>query len=546
MKGNFKSELKTVLKVAKLEYFYKFFTSISIRALLLIIPVLFSEVINCVTKSDFDNAVILLLILIVIAGVYRFSEGINQVAYYNLYNKLFSYYNDLALNKTKDNSLFSLSRFTPAQYTNTVITDVDVISGFFTAGVIRVVQIIEFLVIYVYFFSIDIYIFVFAVVVSIIMLVISIKSGNKVQELSERRKLQLDSMTASVYDYFGSIKEIKSFNIYNNIYPSIEGKVKKYLDANGKYNVRFNCNNHAFLFVFELFRLLSVVYGVFLVKNGHMEIGVLLIIYNYYQKIIDNFSTILTINVEYRNLMVSLNRYNKVIEYSRMKKGGVFIDKTQIEGKIEFSKVLYGFRNAPILNKVSFTIPGNAITVLTGHDEASQNGIFDLLLKLNRQHEGEILLDGIDINDISDDSYFQSISSVRRHTVFFDIPFKENFLMINPDFTKVVDICKKIGLDAEIKKLDKGYDTVLTDSTPITQSTKELLVIARMLLKDSKILLFDDLINVLDDKASRKVLNLLDELKANHTIVIISNSKEIIAKADLVLDVSSKNVTEGE
>lgn len=58
------------------------------------------------------------------------------------------------------------------------------------------------------------------------MLVISIKSGNKVQELSERRKLQLDSMTASVYDYFGSIKEIKSFNIYDNIYPSIEGKVK--------------------------------------------------------------------------------------------------------------------------------------------------------------------------------------------------------------------------------------------------------------------------------------------------------------------------------
>ena len=67
-----------------------------------------------------------------------------------------------------------------------------------------------------------------------------------------------------------------------------------------------------------------------------------------------------------------------------------------------------------------------------------------------------------------------------------------------------------------------------------------------MHLKDSKILLFDDLINVLDDKASKKVLNLLDELKTDHTIVIISNSKEIISKADLVLDVSSKNVTEGE
>lgn len=543
MTGSFWSEIKTVFRVAKWQYFLKFFTSIAIRGILLIIPLLFSEAINCVTQNKYNTAIMVLIVTMLMAGLYRFFEGFNQVAYYKLYNKLFSYYNGLAVKKTNDNSLFSLSRFTPGQYTNIVITDVDIISGFFTASVIRVVQVIEFFVIYVYFFFLDFNIFLVALIVSVIMLFVAIKSGSKVQSLNENRKHNLDELTSSLYNYFGGIKEIKSFNVFNKIYPNVEDKAKKYLNAHSKYNVRFNCNNHAFLFVFEVFRLISVIYGVFLVKEGNVEVGTLLLIYNYYQKIIDNFSTILTINVEYRNLKVSLLRFNKIVEFSKDKKEGLSVDKNFVEGSIEFSNVLYGFRSNPMLDKASFSVPANSIVVLSGKDEAAQNGIYDLLLKLNRQHEGVITVDGVDINEIDDDSYFDIISSVRRNHSFFDVSIKDNFLMINPDFDKVQDTCKKLGLDSEIQKLDKGYDTVITDTTPISQSTMALLVITRTLLDESRVLLFDDIINLLDDKTEKKLINLLLELRDNHTIMIISHSKKIIDKADIVLDVSDKKVT---
>lgn len=542
MNNSFMSHLKTVLKIAKWEYLFKIFTSVTIRGVLLIIPILFSEAINFVTNNDFNNAILLIIVSAFAAGLYRVFEGINQIAYYKLYNKLFSYYNEFAISKTNDNSLFSLSRFSPGQYTNIVITDVDIISGFFTAGVLRVVQIVEFFVIYVYFFFIDINIFIFAVLISIIMLFVAIKSGNKVQVLNEKRKQKLDDMTSSAYDYFGGIREIKSFNIFDKIYPSTEEKVKKYLKAHSKYNVKFNFNNHMFLFVFEICRLLSVVYGIFLVKDGIVEVGTLLVIYNYYQKIIDNFSTILTINVEYRNLKVSLTRFNKLVEFSKNKSSGIVIDRSSFVGNIEFSNVLYGFRANPMLKDTNFVVPANSITVLTGNDEAAQNGIFDLLLKLNRQHEGNITLDGIDINNIDDISYFRTISSVRRNTVFFDVSIKENFMMINQNFDRILEICKRIGLDEEIQKLNHGYDTVLNDNTPISQSTKELLVIARMLLTESRILLFDDLVKVLDDKVEKRLIDLLMELRVDHTILIVSHSKKIIDRADLILDVDDRNV----
>ncbi len=539
MKSNFMKELKTVLKVAKKEYFLKTFVSIALRGILLVIPILFSLAINYVTNRDTNMTVFMLIISIILVGVYRFFEGYNQVAYYKLYSKLFTFYNDQAVRMTKDNSMFSLSRFSPGQYTNMIITDVDIMSGFFSALVIRIVQLFEFLVIFIYFYFLDVYVFAFTLIISIAMIFIAIKLGNNVQKYNEKRKLQLDKLTSSAYDYFGGIKEIKSFNIFDKIYPSISEKRKEYLDAHAKYNIQFNCNNSAILFVFELFRLLAVIYIALKAINGHADVGVVLVIYNYYQKIIDNFTIVLTLNVEYRNVNVSLQRFNHIREYSNKNKNTIKLGKDSLNGDIEFNNVLYGFRDNPILNHVSFKFPRDSITVLSGSNETVQVGIFDLLLRLNRQHEGTITLDNINISDINDENYFSLVSSVRRETVFFDVSIRDNFTMINPDFDKVVEICKNVGLDEEIMKLENGYDTIIDENTPISMSSKKLLVIVRMLLKESKILLIDDVINILDEKHEKRLMDLLMEMKKNHTIVIVTHSKRIIDRSDYILDVSN-------
>ena len=544
MKGQFKRELKTVLKVAKWEYVLKTFISVILRGILLVIPILFSMAINYITAKDTNMTLVTLIISIVLIGIYRFCEGYNQVAYYKLYNKLFSYYNDIAVSMTKDNSVFSLSRFTPGQYTNMVITDVDIISGFFSALVIRTVQLIEFLVIFIYFFFLDIYVFIFTFFVTIFMIITALKLGNKVRVYNEKRKYQLDKLTSTAYDYFGGIREIKSFNIFDKIFPIIRERRTEYLDANAKYNVRFNCNNSAILFVFELFRLLAVIYIGLQAIKGHGDVGVVLVIYNYYQKIIDNFTIVLTLNVEYRNVNVSLERFNHIREYSKRNENTKVIDKNNLKGTIEFNDILYGFRDNPILRNCSFKIPENSITVLTGSNETAQVGIFDLLLKLNRQHEGDITLDGVDIREFNDYNYFSLVSAVRRQTTFFSLPIKQIYTMINPDFNKVIDICKSVGLDEEINKLEHGYDTIVDDNTPLSASSKKLLVIVSMLLTESKILLIDDVINILDDKHEKRLMDLLMEMKKDHTIVIVTHSKRIIDRADLLIEIENDNISE--
>ena len=92
-------------------------------------------------------------------------------------------------------------------------------------------------------------------------------------------------------------------------------------------------------------------------------------------------------------------------------------------------------------------------------------------------------------------------------------------------------------------KLKDGYDTVLTENTPISQNTRMLLIIARCLLKKSKIILLDDIVGSLDREHEKLILKYLEELKSDHTILIISNSDDIISKADYVLDISNKKIT---
>lgn len=540
MKNLFLGEFKEIFKKAKFEFFKKILVSLALRGILLAIPLLFSTAINYITKNDLNNAVIFLIISIACHGLYRGLEIYNQVAYYNLYNKIYSFYNGLAFSKTKDNSMFSLSRFSPGQYSNMVISDVDIISGFLSAFVIRTVQMIELVIIFVYFYFLNVYIFLSALLISLILFFISIKAGRGVQVHNEKRKRELDKILSATYDYFGGVKEVKSFNIFSKIGTSLENKRNSYLDANAKYNIIFQRNNILTLFVFEVFRILSIIYVAYLANDGAASVGVLLVIYNYYQKVIDNFSIILTFNVEYRNVLVSVQRFNKIREYSKENTKEERLNNVEIKGDITFENILYGFRDNPILNHVSFKIPKNSITVLNGENETAELGVFDLLLKLNKQHEGSIKIDEIDISLMDDDYYYDLVSCVKREAWFFELSIKENMIMINPNFEKVVEIFKRLDIDSEINNLDKKYDTVLNENTPLSMSSKKMLIIARALLKDSKILLFDDIINLLDKKHEKKLVDFLMEKKKDHTILIMSNSKRIIDRADHKLNIDEK------
>ena len=418
-------------------------------------------------------------------------------------------------------------------------TDIDIICSFITNGIYRIIQLLEFSVIYYYFFNVNINLFFITVAFSLVVLIFIIISGNKIQVYNKERKENYDKKTSAVNDVFSGIKEIKGFNLSKNINSKVNNETNKYVQSNKKYTVIYYAINIVAVYVFEILRLAVFIYGVFEIAKGRMEIGILLVIYSYYQKIIDNFSLVSTLNLEYKNFKISLQRLNKLFEYAKEnKENDVTIEEPK--GEIEFNHVLYGYRHDPMLSDFSIKVNPKSITAITGKTGSGKTGIFDLLMKMNRQIQGSIMIDGIDISSIGDSNYYNLVSIARKSPFFFNCSIKDNLMMIGKSEEEMEEVCKQVGVHDAIMSLEKGYDTVINNNTKLLSSSqKRLLAIARVLLKDTKIFLFDEIIETLDKENRTNIMKILKEKKKNHTIMIISRDKKILKVVDNIVLIDS-------
>lgn len=539
-----KEYIKKIIKKSKKEIIFELIVCIVLRTILLINPILYSETINYVSDSNYSEALNILILYVISMSIYKLFEYIRQRTYYSVYGKLYKESTMIGMGYTYNNSIFSLSRFTPGEYLNLMGTDIDIVCSFITNGIYRFVQLLEFIFIYYYFFNTNKVIFIITLIVSAIVLISIILFGNKIQTINIERKNNYDKKTSALNDFFSGIKEIKGFNLGKSINNRVTSETNKYLQSYKKYSICYYAINIITVYIFELLRLLVFIYGVIEISKGNMELGVLLVIYSYYQKIIDNFSLLSTLNLEYKNVKISLSRINKLLEYANIKNDNN-IEIIDSKGKVEFNHVLYGYRHDPVLNDFSVVINPNTLIAITGKTGSGKTGIFDLLMKMNRQIQGTIMIDDHDISNIDDSSYYNLVSIARKNPFFFNTTIRDNLTIIGKETSDMEKVCKDLGIHEKIINLEKGYDTIISnDSKLLSSSDKKLLAIARVLIKNTKIFLFDEIIEALDKENRDTVMKILKFKKKNHTIIIISRDKKILKQVDNIILIDSGKLEE--
>ena len=533
---------KLVLKKSKKFIFLRFIVSIIYRGIAMIIPILLSSVVNAATKGLYKQAIIISILSIVAIIIFRIFDIINTYSWHKLYNCMYDNYTKIGVNKVFDNSIYSLSRFNIGEFLNMMTTDINVMSDFYCNLIMRLIRIFEVLIIFVYFFLLDFYIGLTAVIISIISLTVILLSSKKIEKLNHNKAISFDNRNTIVNEFLLSIREIKTFNIFKTMKKRIEDSTFKYTNSYLKQRVGEDIFKFSILAFIEVTRWSMVIYGIYLISKGNLEIGALLIIYNYFTQLVDGFSEFTTINIGVRQLKVSEERFYQLIIYSHEKKSSD-VNYQFNNFDISFKKILYGNRDYPKLNNVTFNLKGSSINTIVGIQGSGKDGVVELLLKLNFQHSGNISFDNLSINDIDFDNYYSLISSIDKNDRFLNVSIKDNLNIINANFEKSVFICKELGIHDEITKLKYGYDTILNGNDDnLNDNTKRLLNIARILLKDTKIMIFYEIISSLNSESREKVLNILEERKKNHTIIIIDNNIDILNKSDNIVFIDNSEV----
>ena len=294
-----------VIKDSYKEFIYKIVTAIFIRGLLLIIPVFWSDTINKLSAGEFSITYSYIIIIVILSCFYYIWQYLNQVSWYQFYNKLSLGYTALITKKNTAN----IKKVSLGEYTNVINTDIDILCNFLGNGVARVIQVLEILFIYFYFLTQNFYIFLITIIISILMITLLIISSNQVKEENIKRKTALDKKTVVAHQMYDSLKD---GNYNDSIFKKFHQSNIEYLKSNKKFNLLAQALIYFMLGVIELTKYGVIIYSVYLIKNHAMEVGTIVLIYTYYDKIITNFEVLGTISTEYKSFKVSLNRLNKL------------------------------------------------------------------------------------------------------------------------------------------------------------------------------------------------------------------------------------------
>ena len=522
-----RSDNKKILLSHKYKFIIKFVVSVILNILLLIIPIYYSKLIDVLSNGEVNKAYVFIIVFASLTIIYRIIEYFNQKAYFWLYLALYKSYMNLGLNKTFNNSLYSLSRFSLSEYSNIMSEDFEMVSEYYSTLVIRVVEILEFIYIIIYFFFINSTIGLITLLSSTFIIFLLIYFNKSIVKTNIERKKRNDTRISLFQEIFLSIKTIKGFNILKNIKDRLNINIDDYI----KWHIKLNMNRFSLreilLGIVDVFKIVSLFIGIKLIIDGNMTLGTITIIYSYYTKLSELFISIITLFESLNNKDVSLSRINKLFQYA----SNHLPDESNyndIKGKITFKKVLYGNKMKPYLNEVSFNISNNSLTILSGNI-SSCLGIFDLLLGYNRIHSGEIKIDDINMDKYSKENISNNISFITEYPFFFNTSIRDNLLIFDNNFENIINVCKYLNIDDEINKLDNGYETILENNgNNISNDLRYLLAFTRIILKKSKIILIDNIFDHVSNSLYNKIFKMITELKMEHTIIIISNNLKII------------------
>ncbi len=224
------------------------------------------------------------------------------------------------------------------------------------------------------------------------------------------------------------------------------------------------------------------------------------------------------------------------------------VDLTDAIGNVRFENVGFAYPNGfEALTDVSIDVPAGTKVALVGPSGAGKSTIFNLIPRLFDATSGRVLVDGIDIRDISVKSLRDQIAVVSQDSVLLSGTVRENIAFGRMDATdiEIENAAKAAASDTFINNLPMGYDTVVTSSgSHFSGGEKQRLSIARAILRNAKILLLDEPTSALDAESEAAIKSALDELAKGRTTFVIAHRLSTILDADLIIVMNEGRVVE--
>lgn len=290
----------------------------------------------------------------------------------------------------------------------------------------------------------------------------------------------------------------------------------------------------------ELYITLTFISIIIEILWGYGSYAFLIAMMYYVSNFLNLGNRLARFSTEYQKLKVSVERIYEIVNnklYQDVTYGNVH--NLSLKGSIQFQNISFHYHDNKeyILKSFQLKVLENTSVAIIGKSGQGKSTIFNLLLRYFEPTEGNILLDGIEIEKYNEESLRKNISIIRQEPFLFNKTIFENFKMVNPKITlqEVRKYCKIALLDDYIMTLPKKYNIKIGEGgVNLLGGQKQRLSIARALSRNSKIILFDEATSALDNESQACIIKVIKEISKNHTIITIAHRLSTIMDADTI------------
>lgn len=517
--------------------FHLFLSAFLRSSSFLLIPFASAKIVEYATINDYQMAGIFSLVFLGCSLFYVLCHHYNYVAYEK--NSIFTHnkLQQLIMDKvTTYDENFSKTISTP-YIVNTAFNDVGKIMQIPDETFDAITELITIVIALFILMKVNIYIGIVTLILNLISLyALSKNMIKKNYYLGGQRKYQ-DSISGLMGQVLDGNKEVKSFNIKDDIAVYLENYKKQWRK---NYFSKRKYNDNIYVLVPTILgfgKILIYLVLIYLILQGKYDVATLVLVVGYYENVESKFRKSYDCLDSISANSTRVDRAYNVLNYKTKNMLEFGNNETDdILGEVEFKNVSFAYEKQEVMKDVSFKIPSKSFTAIVGKSGSGKSTIFRLLLRLYKANKGEILLDNENIYKYSKEVYSSNVAIVTQKPFIFDMSIRENLSLVDPNKEHQIEACKRAGVHDFIMSLPDGYNTKLvSDAENISTGQKQLIALARTLLSKSEVLLFDEVTSALDMNTSKQIINILKDLKKDHTILMITHKPQLMKMADEII-----------
>lgn len=286
------------------------------------------------------------------------------------------------------------------------------------------------------------------------------------------------------------------------------------------------------------------------VFSGELEASTFLTFIYAFYNIIEPAKSFSSAYYNYQKGMGAWSRIHSLLDQETEKQlfeGTLDLDEFRENIRLENVSYTYPGETHAVLHDINLTIPQGGRVAIVGASGSGKTTMVDLICRFQAPTGGRILMDGIDIREIREESFRDKISIVSQEPVLFHDTIRNNICLstIDQDEEKIIDACRKANMWTFISELDQKLDTVIGEGGgKLSGGQRQRIVLARALYHDSPILILDEATSALDSESEDIVQKAIENLGRDKTIIIIAHRLQTIRNVDLIVVLEDGEIVE--